>query len=682
MRLPPGRSSTIHILFLLSFGLLLLVFAKSSEAQAQPVATDPAAVPSIIPPTPQFRASPRVIQPVGGKLPSSVTLAVLKNCDDPRPPADLTGHHLVITGNGLSLAGQQQNSSKCVIQTSLSIDANTPPGTYSLIIEDSTGKPDGYTEISVLDNAAAAIPPGLPPEVDVIWGVMSQNNCADVFGNRVAQSLYCIQIKIGNNSGHPLQIAGVGFAESLKALALLGIPQVTVANTSYASARAVLVQSQVWSTRNLLYNSISGTGLIMAGFTPYFARPNAKAHFATGASIVSGALLQAFNLVAPDPIVNQLKSLDDQTFRDNMVIPNNAQVQTVVFIEKQNLTQALRELMLRLGDAATNAQITMEAAKKNTADAEASAAAAEAKASSAFEKNVKPSEDAHAYAGTSLLELQKDAKQKRLAATEAKISEERLSSMITVLGEMAGSVSGTVTNSRRQKFGKGNPDPLLVKLALGSLVVVGDEIEYLQRVQIQTNAAGSAVAVAINPAAPQIPVGGAQAFTATMTNDQNSAGVTWSLSGPNCKDATCGTLASATSTTVAYTAPAAQPSPNNTVTITATSKADSTKSGTGTITITPAMVVTISPKPASVTHGGAPITFTANVQNDPKSAVIWDSLSGIGCTGAACGTLVTTAATAVYTPPAGVPSPNTTVTITAKSAIDGTKIDAVTIKIN
>ena len=38
---------------------------------------------------------------------------------------------------------------------------------------------------------------------------------------------------------------------------------------------------------------------------------------------------------------------------------------------------------------------------------------------------------------------------------------------------------------------KGDFDPLLVKVALGNLVIVGDQIAYLNRIQIQSNAAPS-----------------------------------------------------------------------------------------------------------------------------------------------------------------------------------------------
>src|SRR5262249_48085208 len=149
-------------------------------------------------------------------------------------------------------------------------------------------------------------------------------------------------------------LAGIGFTQKLDALAALGNTEVKITNNSYASTRAVLLREETWNGRNIVYHAIEAGGLLMAGFTPYFAHPNAKAHFATAASIVRGPLLQAFNLIAPDPIVAQLNNLDDQSLRDNIVIPNNAQVRTVVFVDKQVVSEALRELKLKLGDAASS----------------------------------------------------------------------------------------------------------------------------------------------------------------------------------------------------------------------------------------------------------------------------------------------------------------------------------------
>lgn len=66
-------------------------------------------------------------------------------------------------------------------------------------------------------------------------------------------------------------------------------------------------------------------------------------------------------------------------------------------------------------------------------------------------------------------------------------------------------------------------------------------------------------------------------LTATVTNDKNSAGVTWTLSGG-------GALSNTTTSAATYTAPAAS-STALTVTVTATSLSDPTKTGTTTITV-------------------------------------------------------------------------------------------------
>jgi hypothetical protein len=600
-------------------GLSLLLLPNGSRAQTGG-------------PSSLLRVSPPVIQPSGGKLPTSVTLAVLENCDDPKS-VDLSNDKLLVTGSGLSLS-TSQNANKCVIQSVLSIDPSTPAGTYSIIVEDkNTGKPVGFTDLSVLDTSAAPIPPGLAPEVDVIWNVLSENDCSDAFGERVAQSMYCVELKIGNNSGHPLQLAGVGFTKSLKALNALNIPQVTIGNTSYATTRAVLVESQVWSTRNLVANSIAGAGLIMAGFAPFYHHLNAKANFATGSAIVSGPLQQAFNLIFPDPIVTQLKSLDDDSFRDNMIIQNNQHIKTMVFVEKQNMTLPLNELEHEL----TNAD-----------------------------------------SGEAMKEL--------MAAAKTKEETRSAQVMAQSLAVMQTNFKSTIKNSSRPTFWKGQQNPLLVDIALGNLVIVGDEIQYLQRVQIQSSVSNAGVTVTVNPSAPQVPISATQSFTATVTNDLNGSGVNWTLSGPNCQAATCGTLTNQTTTTVTYTAPGSQPAPNNTTTLTATAKADSTKSGNATVTVIsapPPISVAITPNPAQpVTHGGAAVAFNTVVRNDSANAGVTWSVSGAGCTGATCGTLTNSTPSAVsFTPPATVPNPST-VGLKATSNSNSRISDTVNITIN
>lgn len=81
----------------------------------------------------------------------------------------------------------------------------------------------------------------------------------------------------------------------------------------------------------------------------------------------------------------------------------------------------------------------------------------------------------------------------------------------------------------------------------------------------------------------------------------------------------------------------------------------------------PAISVLVSPATANV-HVTNTQQFTATVQNASNTNVTW-SISGSGCTGAACGTI---SATGLYTAPVNVPS-SATISVTATSVADTTK---------
>src|SRR5579872_7418423 len=91
--------------------------------------------------------------------------------------------------------------------------------------------------------------------------------------------------------------------------------------------------------------------------------------------------------------------------------------------------------------------------------------------------------------------------------------------------------------------------------------------------------------------------------------------------------------------------------------------------------------VALTPPMATVQTSQA-ASFTATVANDPKNDGTTWTLSGAGCTGAACGSLSgTTAASGaavMYTAPAAVPNPPT-VTLTATAVDDATKSAKATI---
>jgi hypothetical protein len=191
------------------------------------------------------------------------------------------------------------------------------------------------------------------------------------------------------------------------------------------------------------------------------------------------------------------------------------------------------------------------------------------------------------------------------------------------------------------------------------------------------------ISVTVNPLLASVAISQSATFTAAVQNDPANKGVNWTLTGVGCLLSACGTLTNVTTSSVTFNAPATIPIPA-TVVLTSISVADVTKISIATITVTataPPVSVSISPSANSVQVSQS-IPFTALVQNDPANKGVTWSLSGTGCTGAACGTLTGVAALAVtYNAPAAEPSPNT-VTLTAKSVADTTKTSTAIITIN
>ena len=183
-----------------------------------------------------------------------------------------------------------------------------------------------------------------------------------------------------------------------------------------------------------------------------------------------------------------------------------------------------------------------------------------------------------------------------------------------------------------------------------------------------------AISVSVNPPTSSIQLTKSANFAATLQNDSQSKGVTWTLSGTGCSGNTCGTLTNVTTTSVTYSAPATMTNPD-TVTLIGTSVADNSKHASAIITLTSApLPISVSMNPTSgfvqVSHSTG---FTAAVQNDSANNGVSWSLSGSGCSGASCGTLTNATTTSVtYTAPATAPSP-ASVTLTAKSVSDATK---------
>ena len=357
------------------------------------------------------------IKQSGTKFPASVPLILwLKNCDlsDPTrtfPPGST--YDIVAGGPGLAVTGTPV-ASGCRLTATLTIDSTAAsPGYFPVFVTETAGTPPthrdrGHAVLPLLASTAGPTPAN--PQVDVIWGVLSKDLCSDNFGPHVADDLYCVEVKIGNNTGYTIQLAGVGFKFGQ---ALLG-SDVTLPNASYESVRASAQSFQLRSPRNLFVNGAEATGILMAAFNPFFLLAKNQLKWAVGTSVIGTLLPSAADKISPDPTLKQLNNLDDQTFRDGKLIPNNTQIRTMVFVEKRSLVESERHLFWRT-----------------------------------------------TYRYSNLL---KAACDKLYPPTKA--------------GESSLDAVNCAT---------GGDNPTAVKLALGQLVIVGDEINYIQRVVVDSN---------------------------------------------------------------------------------------------------------------------------------------------------------------------------------------------------
>jgi hypothetical protein len=195
-------------------------------------------------------------------------------------------------------------------------------------------------------------------------------------------------------------------------------------------------------------------------------------------------------------------------------------------------------------------------------------------------------------------------------------------------------------------------------------------------------------------AAPaSVPAGGTATLVATMTpipGSNPSTVLSWSLSGPGCSSANCGTLTvittqgaggTVTADTATYTAPTTAPSPN-TVTVTVTPQADPTKKAQATIAVQPGVSVALSPATYTLAANHR-VTLTAQLFGTTNTGLNW-SVSGVSGGNTTLGQICVVGSSPCqsvtggsvlqvdYVAPGTIPQPNP-VSVMATSAADATK---------
>ncbi|MGA8222735.1 MAG: hypothetical protein WB780_13870 [Candidatus Acidiferrales bacterium] len=187
------------------------------------------------------------------------------------------------------------------------------------------------------------------------------------------------------------------------------------------------------------------------------------------------------------------------------------------------------------------------------------------------------------------------------------------------------------------------------------------------------------IAVSVTPSPVDVPAGGGQVFTASVSGTgSGAASVTWSVNGIPGGSTTVGTVVPNGASTSVYTAPLTPPSPP-TVSVTATSVADATKSGSASVTVICGAANSIAPGAASVGLGLTQ-SFAASFCLAAGAPITWD-VNGVVGGNSILGTIVSAGANvALYTAPSDLPPANPeTIHATASPLAGGTQTAAATV---
>ena len=163
-------------------------------------------------------------------------------------------------------------------------------------------------------------------------------------------------------------------------------------------------------------------------------------------------------------------------------------------------------------------------------------------------------------------------------------------------------------------------------------VKVTDSVNNTVTTTSQSITINPAITIGLGPASPvTLDQGKTQLVTATVTNDPNSAGVTWSaVTG-------LGSLSGSTTTTTTYNAPGSVASAS-TATFTATSVTDPTKSATYTVHLVPPPAITTSSMPAGNLNGAYSGTVTVSGGVAPYTWLILAAPNGLTLNGSTSST--------------------------------------------
>jgi hypothetical protein len=241
-------------------------------------------------------------------------------------------------------ANGPSHSGTCELTVALVVANAAKTGPLRMTITGAGAQDLGYATITVTSSQASPIPDGLAPQVDVTLDVLGYQSVYDNFGRRVANNYYAVKVTIGNNTGFPLQLSEVGFK--------INGSDLPTPTAEPSIVQGTLIYGQDYSARNVIYRAMVWAALIGSAASPYFHTANARANYAVGLALFSGAAVNGFLQQFPDNTVKQLARLNGTNMIDDQnVIPNNSQVPYIAFVSRDSVCPPGRKNPALCGDS-------------------------------------------------------------------------------------------------------------------------------------------------------------------------------------------------------------------------------------------------------------------------------------------------------------------------------------------
>lgn len=240
-------------------------------------------------------------------------------------------------GFGVTITPDATNRKPCSISGKLTIDKTALLEVINLrVLDEKSQKLFGLAPLQVIAVQPGPTPPGLPAQVDLLWNVLPRDIVHANFGHEIANNFYCVEVVIGNNSGYDLQLATIGFESKSIVIDPRSQTSAKLPAASSPIVRGTLERGSETGLRNYTLRIAQALGPFAAGFIPFFHVPAHQANYSDGVALFN-LLKSGYELAVPDLTISQTNRLENQILHDNLVISNNRQVRTMIFIPKKLL---------------------------------------------------------------------------------------------------------------------------------------------------------------------------------------------------------------------------------------------------------------------------------------------------------------------------------------------------------